>query len=203
MRLYGDFKQTHKQPLWSNLWASDMTCWRQPGHWEGFKCLLMSSSDSPQLCCWMLIKTWSNSVTFSSPSDYSFTLLRAACRSLCTVIQDGIVTEVNRHNRQRVFESEAVVTFADFFLRAEEVVLEILTWRWGQTQVKIINGPIPSICGVDISFSASRERDQHKGSKAIGALSDLAEGNWLSNVYREVCAEVCLQVFHDCMFKSQ
>lgn len=85
MRLNGDFKQPHKQPLWNNLWASDMTCRRQPGHWEGFKCLLMSSSD-PQLCCWMPRKTWSNSVTFSSPSDYSFTLRRAACGSLCNVI---------------------------------------------------------------------------------------------------------------------
>ncbi len=82
-------------------------------------------------------------------------------------------------------------------------MLEILTWCRGQTQVRIINGPIPSSCGVDISFCASQERDQHKGSEAIGALSDLAEGNWLSNVYREVCAEVRSQVFHDCMFKSQ
>lgn len=97
-----------------------------------------------------------------------------------------------------VFES-----FSDFYCSAEEVVLEILTCRWGQMQVKIINGPIPSICGMDISFSKSQEQDQHKGSGAIEALSDLAEGNWLSNVYREVCAEVCSQVFHDCMFKSQ
>lgn len=88
-------------------------------------------------------------------------------------------------------------------LHAEEVVLEILTWWPGQTQVKIINGPIPGVCGMDISFSGSQERDQHKGSGAIAALSDLAEGNRLSHVYREVCAEVCSQVFHDCMFKSQ
>lgn len=51
-------------------------------------------------------------------------------------------------------------------------------------QVKIINGLIPSLCGMDISFTISQE--QHKGSDPIRALSDLAEGNWLSNVYREV-----------------
>lgn len=44
---------------------------------------------------------------------------------------------------------------AKFLERSEEVVSEILTW--GQKQVKIINGPIPGICGADISFSASRE----------------------------------------------
>lgn len=65
IRLNGDFKQTHKQPLCSNLWTSDMTCWRQLIHWESSKCLLMSPSDSPQLCCWMLKKTWSNSITLS------------------------------------------------------------------------------------------------------------------------------------------
>lgn len=91
--------------------------------------------------------------------------------------------------------------FVELLERAEEVVSEILTQ--GQKQVKTINGVVPGICGADISFSASREWDQHKGSKAIGALSDPAEGNWLSNVYREVCTEVCSQVFHDCMFKSQ
>lgn len=65
IRLNGDFKQTHKQPLCSNLWTSDMTCWKQLIHWESSKCLLMSPSDSPQLCCWMLKKTWSNSITLS------------------------------------------------------------------------------------------------------------------------------------------
>lgn len=77
--------QANSQPLCNNWGASDMTCWRKPGHWVGFKCLLMSSSDSPQLCCWMLRKTWANSVASSSPSDYSFTLC-AACGSLCNNI---------------------------------------------------------------------------------------------------------------------
>lgn len=62
---------------------------------------------------------------------------------------------------------------------------------------------MPSICGVGVYFPASPEQNQNKGSGAIGALSDSAEGNRLSDVYGELCAAACAQVFHDCMFKSQ
>lgn len=79
-----------------------------------------------------------------------------------------------------------MVAFTEFFWLAEEVVLEILALRRVQMQVKIINSLIPGLCGMDISFAASQEQNQHEGSEAISALSHLAEGNWFSNVHREV-----------------
>lgn len=63
---------------WCNLGSLDMTCWMQLIHWESFKCLLMRPSDSPQLCCWMLRKTWANSVNSSHLSSCWGTLTCAA-----------------------------------------------------------------------------------------------------------------------------
>lgn len=65
---------------------------------------------------------------------------------------------------------------------------------------KPINSLRPCIFGMDIFVSL--EQDQHKGIDVFRALSALAEGILLSNVYTEACAKVCSQVFHDFTFKS-
>lgn len=172
-----DFRSTHAQPLWSNVWNSDMTCCRQQIHWESFKCLLMTPSDSPQLCCWMLRKTWSNSANCSSSSRPADRLAKPSKRTPSQMLSP------------RGHESEP-----HWF--DEGLMLEI-TWPRDQTEVKPINSPNPQHSW-DESLCISRAT-----STALGALSGLAGGLLLFIVYTEVYAVVCSQIFHDFMFKSQ
>lgn len=52
------------------------------------------------------------------------------------------------------FGAEPSVAFKSFlFCPREEVVFE--SYRHGQEQVKTINGPIPGVCGADISSCLS------------------------------------------------